>query len=299
MGVKKMGKEDNNGRYCPECGSRNIITNFIKGEISCDDCGLVITENIIDPGQEWRAYNHRDESKKARTGGPTMPMFHDEGLGSVTYTEWGNKYPRLRKRQYLTNKEKTLASSLIEIERMCSALKLPKNIKEATSVLYRKAMKQGLTNGRSMEARTTAILRIICEQYGVPRSIEEITDISRVEQKEILRTYHYLKRELGIKLSVVSPTEFVPRLCSELNLTGKVREFAKRIIQEAEKKELTNGQGPIGIAGAAIYFAAKLNKERRTQKKVSAVTGITECTIRKHYREMSEQLEIEKMDIFL
>ena len=41
---------------CPECGSRSLTVNDIRGERVCDDCGLVVEENIIDPQKEWRSF---------------------------------------------------------------------------------------------------------------------------------------------------------------------------------------------------------------------------------------------------
>ena len=47
---------------CKECGSRNLETDTTRGEVSCIDCGLVIEENKIDPGAEWRSFSPRQRS---------------------------------------------------------------------------------------------------------------------------------------------------------------------------------------------------------------------------------------------
>ena len=285
-------------KECPECGSKNLIRDYGKAELFCANCGLVVAENIVDLGPEWRAFDFEQVSRRARVGAPMTYRIHDKGLSTlVTWSPTGQGQYKLKKWQQRTHiantTERSFIFALSEIDRMACALKLPMNIREAASMLYRKAMKKRLIRGRSIEGIATAILYITCRQYGVPRTLEEVRDISRVGQKEISRAYRFLLRELDLKVSPASPIDFVPRFCSLLTLSSDVRAKAIEIIKHAADNELTNGRGPIGIAAAAIYIAAILAGEHRTQKEVSDVTGVTEVTIRNRYKELSEQLDID------
>ena len=47
-----------------------------------------------------------------------------------------------------------------------------------------------------------------------------------------------------------------------------------------------------GVAAAAIYIASILCNERRTQREVADVAGVTEVTIRNRYKELTEKLGI-------
>jgi Transcription initiation factor IIB (TFIIB) len=60
----------------------------------------------------------------------------------------------------------------------------------------------------------------------------------------------------------------------------------------AENKDLTSGRGPTGVAAAAIYIASIALNERRTQREVAEVAGVTEVTIRNRYKELTEKLGI-------
>ena len=40
---------------CPECGGK-LITDEERGETVCSECGLVVEEDEIDHGPEWRAF---------------------------------------------------------------------------------------------------------------------------------------------------------------------------------------------------------------------------------------------------
>ncbi|MFB6232912.1 MAG: TFIIB-type zinc ribbon-containing protein, partial [Haloarculaceae archaeon] len=41
---------------CPECGG-NLASDAEHGETVCEECGLVVEEDEIDPGPEWRAFD--------------------------------------------------------------------------------------------------------------------------------------------------------------------------------------------------------------------------------------------------
>ena len=57
--------------------------------------------------------------------------------------------------------------------------------------------------------------------------------------------------------------------------------------------ELTSGRGPVGIAAAALDVAALINDEKKTQREVADIAGITEVTIRNRYKELIEKLKLE------
>ncbi|MDD3874523.1 MAG: transcription initiation factor IIB, partial [Methanosarcina sp.] len=94
-------------------------------------------------------------------------------------------------------------------------------------------------------------------------------------------------------LMPTSPIDYVPRFCSGLSLKGEVQSKSVEILRQASEKELTSGRGPTGVAAAAIYIASILCGERRTQREVADVAGVTEVTIRNRYKELAEELDIE------
>ncbi|WP_306298383.1 TFIIB-type zinc ribbon-containing protein, partial [Halobacterium hubeiense] len=73
---------------CPECGGR-VVNDEEHGESVCADCGLVIEEDSIDRGPEWRAFNSNEKDQKSRVGAPTTNMMHDKGLS--TNIGWQDK----------------------------------------------------------------------------------------------------------------------------------------------------------------------------------------------------------------
>jgi Transcription initiation factor TFIIIB, Brf1 subunit/Transcription initiation factor TFIIB len=53
---------------CSYCGSNQVRTEHDKGQIVCENCGIVIESTIVDMSQEWRAYDKEDKLKKGGWG---------------------------------------------------------------------------------------------------------------------------------------------------------------------------------------------------------------------------------------
>jgi transcription initiation factor TFIIB len=292
---------------CPECDSERLVAS--GDELLCDDCGLVVEADMIDRGPEWRAFNQGERESKSRVGAPTTQTMHDKGL--TTQIDWKNQdaygrsissekrsqMQRLRKwQERIRTKdagERNLQFALSETDRMASALGVPRSVREIASVIYRRALSEDLIRGRSIEGVATACLYAACRKEGIPRSLEEVAAVSRVEQKEIGRTYRYISKELGLKMEPVDPKEYVPRFCSELSVSEEVKMKANEIIDVTAEQGLLSGKSPTGFAAAAIYAASLLCNEKQTQREVAEVAQVTEVTIRNRYQEQIEAMGLQ------
>jgi len=291
---------------CPECGGK-LRTDEEHGETICTECGLVVESDEIDHGPEWRAFDAKEKDEKSRVGAPTTKMMHDEGLS--TNIGWQDKdaYGRQlssRQRQKMQrlrtwnerfrtrdSKERNLKQALGEIDRMASALGLPDNVRETASVIYRRALEEDLLPGRSIEGVATACVYAAARQAGVPRSLDEITDVSRVEKNEVARTYRYVVRELSLEVKPADPESYVPRFASGLGLSDEAEHRARSLLKSAKDKGVHSGKSPVGLAAAAVYAASLLTNEKTTQAAVSDVADISEVTIRNRYHELLEAEE--------
>ena len=291
---------------CPECGFE-LTTDSEKAEIICKHCGLVVDENLVDMGPEWRAFDHEQRDKRTRVGAPMTNTIHDKGLSTVI--DWRNKdsqgrnipernrvsWYRLRKWQRKIRvsgaTERNLAFALSELDRTSSSLSLPRSVREDASLIYRNAVNKKLIRGRSIEGVVAASIYTACRRCNLPRTLDEIAEVSKVTKKDIGRNYRFLARELNIKLAPTSPADYVPRFASKIELSSEAQSKAIEIINNAADKGLTSGKGPTGVAAAALYIASVLLGERKTQRDIAEVAGVTEVTIRNRYKELSEQLD--------
>ena len=286
---------------CPECGG-DLVTE--SGETVCEECGLVVDEDNVDRGPEWRAFDSKEKDEKSRVGAPTTKMMHDEGLstnigwqdkdayGNTLSSRQRQKMQRLRtwNERFRTrdSQERNLKQALGEIDRMASALGLPKNVRETASVIYRRALEENLLPGRSIEGVATASLYAAARQAGTPRSLDEIATVCRVEKMELTRTYRYVVRELGLEVKPADPESYVPRFASELDLSEAVERQARHLLDDARTSGIHSGKSPVGLAAAAMYAASLLTNEKVTQTEVGTVANVSEVTIRNRYKELLE-----------
>jgi transcription initiation factor TFIIB len=284
------------------------VVRTSDGELIHEETGLILEDDQIDRGPEWRAFTHSERQDKSRVGAPTTKTMHDKGL--TTTIDWKNQdaygrslssekrsqMHRLRKwQERIRTKdagERNLQFALSEVDRMASALGVPRSVREVASVIYRQALNEDLIRGRSIEGVSTAALYAACRKEGIPRSLEEIAEVSRVERKEIGRTYRYISQELGLEMRPVDPKRYVPRFSSQLDLSEEVQAKAKDIIDTTAEQGLLSGKSPTGFAAAAIYAASLLCNQKKTQREVADVAQVTEVTIRNRYQEQIEAMDL-------
>jgi transcription initiation factor TFIIB len=294
---------------CPNCHSTHLTKDYSRAELVCEKCGLVIDAEIMDHGPEWRAFDNEQREKKSRTGSPMTYTIHDKGLSTMigwqNRDSYGKAIPtrnraqlyRLRKWQTRTRisdgTERNLAIALATLDRMSSTLGLPRNVRETAAMIYRRAVRIKLIRGRSIDGVTSAVLYAACRQCNVPRTLEEISRVANIPKKEIGRNYRNISRKLELRLLPTTPHTYISRFCSQLKLSNDVQAKTLEILKKATGLELTSGRGPTGLAAAALYIASVLCGERRTQREVADVAGVTEVTIRNRYKELAKKMDID------
>jgi len=293
-----------NVQRCPECNGINITNDEEKGEVICNDCGLLIEEKMVDTGVDLSGKFDKSE-KKGRGGAPMSMQKFDKGLttnvGEISDiykldTKQTRKFLRLKKWQerVSTSIERNLRLAMAELRRVSAFLNLPNVVGDEAARIYNYVLQRGFVRGRSMESVIAACIYASCRSYNIPRTLDEIAHASDIERKEIGRTYRFIIRRMTLKVAPSSPNDYISRFSSILNLSPKTQNHALRILKKAAHEELTSGRGPAGIAAAALYVAALLNDEKKTQREVADVAGITEVTIRNRYKELIEKLGLEE-----
>ncbi len=295
---------------CPECGSTRLATDHKHAELICMDCGFIIDDTMFDFGPEWRAFDEDQKSKRARTGGPVKFAKMNKGLtteidrydrdirGGAIQPERKAQLYRLRKWQRRSRMadsvQRNLSIALPELDRMCSYLNIPDNIKEECAMWYRKAVHQGLVRGRSIESVVAAIIYLISRQHHRPKTLEELEEASGKKKKDIGRSYRFICRRLKLRMPVVTAIDYVPKFASELGLSGETEAKAIEILEKCREKGTTSGRGPTGVAAAAIYLASKITKGKQTQEAIAThLTGVTEVTIRNRAAELRDALGLD------
>lgn len=287
-------------KRCPECSSINLSLDEKRGEIICKSCGLVLDENIIDTSPEWRGFLEDGEDHR-RAGAPATFTKADMGTGtqigttSELYALSGSQRRRfMRLKQWhnrsSTSLERNLKYALVELKRVASILNIPPSIEEEAARIYNLAVRKALVRGRSMESVVVGAIYIASRRFGLPRSLNEICKLTNANKREVGKTYRFIARSLSIKLLPSGPADYIPKFANKLGFNSSTQTKAVEILKKAQNMELTSGRGPVGLAAASLYVASLLTGEKRTQREIADVVGVTEVTIRNRYKEIIDKL---------
>jgi transcription initiation factor TFIIB len=294
---------------CPECRSMNLIRDFEAGELVCEQCGFVISSTILNYGPERRAFDNKQREERTRAGAPMTWTIHDKGLS--TNIDWRDLdyyrrrlNPEQRAQMYRLRKwnrrskaseatDRNLMFALSEITKIVYKLRLPRNVLETASLIYRRAVKERLIRGRSIQGVVTASVYMACRNCNVIRTLEEVGIAGNISKKESGRQYRFLVKELGTRIPAVDPSKYVSRFMNQFALSGNTEIIAMKILELSIKLRLTSGRGPAGIAAAVTYIATRLTDEQRTQSDIAKQAHVTEVTIRNRYKDLIKNINFE------
>lgn len=280
-------------RACPECDGR---LNTEGTETVCGDCGLVIAEDPLDRGPEWRSFADDDHDPK-RTGAPLTRSRHDRGLS----TEIGRstrltgrkraRIARLRRQhdraKIPTKTDRNQVYAFTEIRRLVGQLDLPEHVREGACVLFQSAQDADLLRGRTLEGFAAAAVYATCRADDIARAVEEIVETAKASEAELLAAYDALNRELGLPTGPINPRDYLPRYASQLDCPREVERRAIALAEEAHEAEYAVGRNPCGVAGACLYAAAEATDFDLTQAEIAEIAGVTPVTLRATYYDLT------------
>jgi transcription initiation factor TFIIB len=287
---------------CSDCGGR-LSSN--GQELHCASCGLIVAENPIDTGPEWREYNVGDRSRRRGEDGG-QPRLHNKGLGSHTnhlsqkkdVIAQADGRRQLVRRHYLdrqsnfeSGKDWYLAQGLTEVQRMSTALGLGDSLIDNGCTLFRQAQDEDLLLGcQSLEEIASACVYAICRIHRRNLPPERISRVSKVDPDKIRRGYNTLNTELEIPAPPPKVSDILPRLASDLEVDAGVEKKARAFAQRADDSQEFISCSPSGVAGACLYLALVRHSPHSSWSEITAVTwadleevtGSSRLTINKH-----------------
>ena len=283
-------------RACPECDGR-LRSNGT--ETVCSECGLVVGEDALDRGPEWRSFAD-DESNPERCGAPLTRSRHDRGLS----TEIGHstrlkgrkrrRVARMRrehKRARIGSKrDRNQVYGFTEIRRVTGQLELPDALQERACVLFESAQEENLLQGRSIEGFAAAAVYAVCRTASVSRTLGEIVDVAAADEAELKVAYDALNRDLGLPTGPIDPTEYLARFASKLDLPSALERRARELATAAREAGVTTGRNPGGVAAACLYTVARESSYDLTQDDAADVAGVSTVTVRNTYQDLRDSV---------
>ncbi|MFX1574432.1 MAG: transcription initiation factor IIB family protein [Promethearchaeota archaeon] len=285
----------NFSNLCPECGGKTISLHE-RGEIVCGQCGLVISERIVDISHSGkRAFTKQEKESRERTGSPISILLPDMGLSTII-DKTNIKSPDLKRaakwNSRMTWDKRNMLIATTELKRIGSNLNLPNHVKKAAIRLYIEAFKKKLLRGRSINGMVAACLYFACRERKIPRTLQEILEQTSISAKNVRRCYRTLIRELNLKVPSTDPISLIPRFIAELELDADAENASIKILQTFISKFSTSGKDPKGLCAGALYLVCKMKDKRISQKEIANLVGVTEVTLRSRYKELVKILNI-------
>ncbi len=286
---------------CPECSGH---LDRAGGETHCSDCGLVVDEQQIDHGPEWRSF---DEDECRRTGAPRTVTRHDKGLSTEIGRDQSDangtalsarKKRRLSRQRRLhsrakfeSKRQRNLAHGLGEIRRLTSALELSDSLRTQACSVFKSAQDADLLMGRSIEGGAAAAVYITCRcNTGI--EMHRLAAVARCSESHIWNVYRAFQRELDLPVPIERPVDRVPRVLAAIpgSVTDATRRWARELARQVDGDPAFTGSRR-GIAAGCVYLAGEETGQEWTQTTVAEAAGVVPPTLRMWHQRLLEHVD--------
>jgi len=295
MSSEKATIEVIGANECAHCGSSRLICCPPNHAIICLDCAIVTSPGTV--AQEFKSpSNSGIFGGRANQNDKSIQQDNSCRAEFADRNAFLHKTPSLIERWQKSAKisdqtEKNIAFALSEITRIASHLYLSSEVLRTACGLYKLVVEKKLTKGRSIRGFCAAALYAAYRQCGYIRTLDEVARASKIDKKEIGHHYRVLAKEPDCLVQPVNLNQQASRLLHQLSVEDKTAEIVYKILKAAGELRLTSGKEPAGIISAAVYIAARLVGEKRTQREISEVARVTETSIRNRYKELEKRLD--------
>ncbi|MFL6422014.1 MAG: transcription initiation factor IIB family protein [Nitrososphaera sp.] len=284
-----------------------VVADPETGELIRKDTGEVVSNNILSQEKEWRSFDGEELHNRVRVGSPTSLAFHDKGLsttignettdasGKVIDSATQMRMGRLRmwnkRSQSHSSAERNFQKAFTLLSRIKDRLALPNHVTEKAAYTYRKAQERGLIRGDTIGSVLAASIYVAVRQAGVPRTLDDISQISDLKPGEVARSYRRIISELDIKVPLIDPRRYIVKVANNLNFDEKIRRKALELLEQVQNKNLAVGKDPISIAASILYIVNLSESRPKTQAEIARAAGVTEVTVRNRSKELRKKLD--------
>ena len=253
---------------------------------------------------EWRYYGGDDGSNgdPTRAGPPINPLLKESSFGCKIICPMRSSYEMRKIRRYsewqcMPYKEKSQYEEFQRISQLAGQAGLPKMIID-DAMRYHKRISEAKTfRGMNRHGIIAASIYISSRQNNYPRTPKEIAAIFKLDNtsttkgcKNALSIIQDLEQESPDKTSLCrsTPSSFIDRYCSRLQIDGELTKLCKFIAMRIQKKNLIPENMPLSIAVGIVYFVAQECGLNITKREIRDVSDISEVTISKCYKKLAD-----------
>lgn len=182
-------------------------------------------------------------------------------------------------------KAEWLNRGLKMIEDSKSVLDVAQNVIEMSKKLFKKLMNYRVFKGRQMEFIVAAVVYHGAKCVRAPRSLKEITTLSRTPKREVGKCVNLLNRILSFQCVEVGDNAIL-QMCNKLNLRSFERSMALEVFKNINKMDLLGGRNPYTVSAVCILLVAKGLIPSLRYETVAEVANITVSTLKITMKEL-------------
>lgn len=294
--------------FCIKC--RNLLIYSEEGFPTCKSatCGHM-NNYTLDYSPEWRYFSGEGKSNNpdtTRCGNPIDPLLEESSYACKIFCNQSasiemKNLRRWSKWQSMPHKEKMLHEEFQLIGTYASNSGIPKVFIEHAKTIFKDLYEQKTFRGMKRDAMRAACIWIACWRNGCPRTPNEIAEIFHIDKnsaslgcssaEELLQSHERSMDENDkLFLCALTPSAFIERFSSKLDMSPEHHLLAKFISQQVEKKNLIPDNRPQAIAAGILFFISVHCNLSYTKQDIKMKLGdeASEVTINKCYKKLDE-----------
>jgi len=295
--------------FCETCSSILITTD--EGFPACSNkaCGVIYTD-ALDCGAEWRYYGAEDNgnSDPTRCGMPINPLLKESSFGCKVLCNGTSSHEMRKIRRYtewigMPYKEKAQYDEFQRITILAKLGGIPKLIVDDALRYHKKISEAKTFRGDNRDGIIAASVYIAARVNNFPRTPQEIATIFNLDNaaatrgcKNAITIINELEHEFSnnekTSLCQTTPSSFIDRYCSRLNMNQELTKVCQFIARKIERNNLIPENTPHSIAAGIVYFITQTCKLNISKHEVSNVSEISEVTINKCFKKLSLMTDV-------
>ena len=286
---------------CQNCNGRRVVFDHGTGEKICTGCGIVLSveREYIDP-----LLDTNTNLSNMNLGTPSSLAHHDKNLSTmISYSnvdadgvaisvDQRSAIQRMRRWNKISNNNRSyhrnLKNAFAVLIRIKDKLSLSENIIEKSAYYYRKILDQNLIKGRSIRGFVVACVYVSCREMNVPRTIEEIAEISNTDKIFAGKCYRLLVRKLKVRLPSIDSTSHLARIANNAGISERTLRHAVQMMSQIRDDPISFGKDPCAIAVAVLYGACLDKGEKTSQSRISLAGNVSVVTLRKRFLDIKK-----------
>jgi len=294
------------------CGICNSILMIMDdGFPTCANPACsVICKNTLDYSPEWRFYGADDKNANdpTRCGNPINPLLMESSFGCkvMATSKLSYEMKKIRKWtewQSMPHKEKSLYNEFQFITIMAQNAGIPKILIDEAMTIHKDISEQKMFRGLNRDGIKAASIYIACRLNGCPRTAHEIAEIFQLDKASAtngcsmaVNILHNIERGTDasqhVDLQLTTPSSFIERYCSKLNMNPELTMLCKFIANKLEQNSSITDNTPHAIAAGILYFVSHYCNLNISKNNIKQISGVSDVTINKCFKKMDTINEI-------